>query len=93
MQIDLVHVGLLVDRVALMQISFSLLQFYSVGIILLMLYTHNLNPNTTLENCAVLGHDAAQSGNSLLTFRNNISVPFSRVILEDGTHRLSPKRQ
>lgn len=54
MQIILVRVGLLVDEVAMMQISFSVLRFYSVGIILLMLYTQNLNPNTTLENCALL---------------------------------------
>ena len=31
------------------------------------------------ENCAVLGYYAASSGNSLLTFRNNLSVPSSRV--------------
>jgi len=94
MQITIDRVGLLVDEVALMQIFFPpVLRFYSVGIILLLLYTHNLNPKTTLENCALLGHDAAQSGNFLPTFRNNTSVSFSRMILEDGTHRFSSKRQ
>jgi hypothetical protein len=28
------------------------------------------------ENCALLGHYAASSGNSLPTFRDNLSVPF-----------------
>jgi hypothetical protein len=31
------------------------------------------------ENCAPLGYYAASSGNSLLTFRENLSVPFSGV--------------
>lgn len=53
------RVRFMVDKVALMQTSFSVLRFYSVGIILLMLYTHHLNHNTTLENCALLGHKAA----------------------------------
>jgi hypothetical protein len=30
------------------------------------------------KNCALLGHYAASSGNSLPTFRNNLSVPSSR---------------
>jgi len=29
------------------------------------------------ENCALLGHYAASSGNSLLTFRDNLSVSSS----------------
>ena len=46
------------------------------------------------EICALLGYYAAQSGNSVPTFRDNISVPSSRVkkskkTLEDGTHKLS----
>jgi hypothetical protein len=49
------------------------------------------------ENCALLGYDAASSGNTLPTFRDNISVPSSRVkktnknflTLEDGTYTLS----
>ena len=46
------------------------------------------------ENCALLGHFAASSGNFLQTFRDNLSVPSSRVKdqwslnLEDGTDRL-----
>ena len=31
------------------------------------------------ESCALLGHYAASSGNSLQTFRDNLSVPTSRV--------------
>jgi len=31
------------------------------------------------ENCALLGYYVASSGNSLPTFRNNVSVPSSRV--------------
>ena len=34
------------------------------------------------ENCALLGHYAESSGNSLPTFRDNLSVPSSRVKLE-----------
>ena len=44
------------------------------------------------ENCALLGVYAAQSGNSLLTFRDNLSLKFSRVFcltVEDVTDRLS----
>ena len=44
------------------------------------------------ENCALLGYDAASSGNTLPTFRDNLLVPSSRVkskSLEDGTDRLS----
>jgi hypothetical protein len=31
------------------------------------------------ENCALLGYYAASSGNSLLTFRDNLSFPSSGV--------------
>jgi hypothetical protein len=31
------------------------------------------------ENCTLLGYDAANSGNSLSTFRDNLSVPSSSV--------------
>jgi len=31
------------------------------------------------ENCALLGYHAASSGNFLPTFRDNLSIPFSRV--------------
>jgi hypothetical protein len=49
------------------------------------------------EICALLGYYAALSGSSVTTFRDNQSVPFSRVkksfldflTLEDGTDRLS----
>jgi len=42
------------------------------------------------ENCALLGYYAAYSGNSLPTFRYNLSVLiFLFLILEDGTKRLS----
>jgi hypothetical protein len=50
------------------------------------------------ENCALPGHYAASSGNSLPTFWDKISVPSSRVknpfdfgllTLDDGIDRLS----
>ena len=51
------------------------------------------------KNCVLLGCYAASTGNLLPTFRDNLSVPSSRVknpimilrllILEDGTNRLS----
>jgi hypothetical protein len=48
--------------------------------------------------CTLLGYYAASSGNILPTFRDNVSVPSSRVkkfldimTLEDGTDRLSRK--
>jgi hypothetical protein len=45
------------------------------------------------ENCALLGHYAANSGNLIPTFRDDISVPssgfcFGFLNLEDGTDRL-----
>ena len=39
------------------------------------------------ENCALLGYYAASSGNSLPTFRDNLSIPSSRV--ENGCHATS----
>jgi hypothetical protein len=50
-----------------------------------------------LESCALLGYYAASFGNCLPTFRDNVSVPSSRVFsfllglltLEDGTDTLS----
>jgi len=44
------------------------------------------------ENCALLGYDAASSGNFLPMFRENLSVPSSRVkiwTLEYNTDMLS----
>jgi len=47
------------------------------------------------ENCALLGCYAASSGNFLPTFRDDLSIPSSRVknfgflTLEEGTDRLS----
>ena len=38
------------------------------------------------EICALLGYYVAYSGNSLPTFRDNLSVPFT---LEDGADRFS----
>ena len=38
------------------------------------------------ENCALLGYEAASSGNFLPTFRDNLSVP-SSLALEDRTDR------
>jgi hypothetical protein len=35
------------------------------------------------ENCALLGYNAVSSGNPLCTFRDNVSVPSSRVKLLD----------
>jgi len=42
------------------------------------------------EICAVLGCHVAYSNNSSPTFRDNLSVPSSRVILLDG---VVPKRR
>jgi hypothetical protein len=39
----------------------------------------NINKNTRVEFCALLGYNAASCGNCLPTFRDNVSVPFSRV--------------
>ena len=39
------------------------------------------------ENCDLLSYFAAGSGNSLPTFRDNLSVPF--LALEEGTDRSS----
>ena len=39
------------------------------------------------ENCALLGYYVASSGNSLPTFRDNLSIPSSRV--ENGCHATS----
>jgi hypothetical protein len=42
------------------------------------------------ENCFVLRYYAACSGNSLPTFRDNLSVPSSLILdLKDGTNMLS----
>ena len=44
------------------------------------------------ENCALMGYYVASSGNSLPTFRDNLSVLFSMVtivIFQDGTDRFS----
>jgi len=41
------------------------------------------------ENCALLGYYAASSGNSLPTFRNNLSVPTLRV--KDWDRHVVPK--
>ena len=40
------------------------------------------------ENCAPLGHYAANGGNFVPTFRDNLSVP-STVVKEDGNDRFS----
>jgi hypothetical protein len=47
-----------------------------------------------VEICALLRYNATSSGNPLPTFRDNVSVPPSRVsldfsALEDGTYTLS----
>ena len=34
------------------------------------------------ENCALLGYYVASSGNSLPTFRDNLSIPSSRVKMD-----------
>jgi len=38
-----------------------------------------INKGSKVENCDLLVHYAASSGNSLQTFRGNLSVPYSRV--------------
>ena len=67
------------------------------------LSTHRLSESTVDENCALLDYYAASSSNSLLTFRDNITTPSSRVkqgpefltlhlpclTLADGADRLS----
>ena len=40
--------------------------------------------------CSLLGYYAASSGNSVPTFRDNLSLPSSVLTLEDGTSRLPP---
>jgi len=55
--------------------------------------THQIPNKSDSENCALLGCYAASSGNSLPTFRDNLSVPyifflFGLLTLEDGTDRL-----
>jgi hypothetical protein len=40
---------------------------------------NNKNMDTSFESCAVMGCYAARSSYSLPTFRDNLSVPFSRV--------------
>jgi hypothetical protein len=37
------------------------------------------------DNCALLNYYATSGGNFLPTFRDNLSVPSSRSLLEDGT--------
>jgi hypothetical protein len=61
----------------------------------------NQGNNLVFEICALLGYNAASSGNPLPTFRDNVSVPYSRVkkckklflfdilTLEDGTDKFS----
>ena len=69
----------------------------------MLLYLLHTNPACVIssfrhevdDNCALLGCYAACSGNSLPTFRDNLSVPSSGVkkgiwTIEDGTDRLSP---
>jgi len=41
-----------------------------------------------IGNYALLGYYAANSGISLPTFQDSLSVPSSRVMMEDGTNRL-----
>jgi len=68
------QVGFVVDKVAPGQVSHRVLAFSAAGIIPPILHAH-LHINTILESCAFLGYYAASSGNSLPTFRDNLSVP------------------
>jgi hypothetical protein len=43
------------------------------------------------EICAFLGHYGVCSGNSLSTFRENLSVPSSRIVGPLGCTETSPK--
>jgi len=43
--------------------------------------------NFVIEDYALLSYYATSSGNSLPTFQDNVSVPSSRVMMEDGTNR------
>ena len=54
MQINLLGLSFIVNEVALMQISFSTLPFFSVSVILAMLYSHHLNPYIILDKYALL---------------------------------------
>jgi len=47
------------------------------------------SPRQPSENCAPLGYYAESRGNSLPTFRDNLSVPFSWGLLEVGNDRSS----
>ena len=62
---------------------------------MILLRDLRLPPRSRCER-AVLGYYAASNGNSLPTFRDNLSVPSSVIkilTLEDGTDRLSGKRR
>jgi len=59
-------------------------------------YRHRSKQTNKIQNRALPGYYAAYSGNSVPTFRGNLSVPSSGVknllgflTLEDGTDRLS----
>jgi len=51
-------------------------------------WTHS-GYRSRMGSCAFLGYYAAYCGNSLLMFRDNLSVPYSGATLDDGTVRLS----
>ena len=42
-----------------------------------------------LKNCALLDYYMASSGNSLATFRDDLSLPSSRIRIVDGDERFS----
>jgi len=42
------------------------------------------------ENCGLLGHYAASSGNFLPTFRENLSVPYSGVVTDSSPLWMGP---
>jgi hypothetical protein len=81
----------MVEKVAPGQVSRRVLGFSAAGIIPPILHA-NLHINTALENCALLGYYAANSGNSLPTFRDNLSVPsLARRVHFSFTSRRKPE--
>jgi hypothetical protein len=99
----------IVDKVTLGQYFLRVLLFPPMSIIPPMLHVHSSIYHELHiisgfrrdadEICALLGYNTASSGNPLPTFRDNVSVPSSRVkkskksvyflTLEDGTDTLS----
>jgi hypothetical protein len=74
-----------------MYVNFGLLLDYNPK----SAYTQHILNNSHEENCTLLGYYVASCGNCLLTFRDNVLVPSSKIRIprlltfEDGTNKLS----